>query len=127
MPCHVQIVVGVVCEMEIGEGGTLLMQKEIPKDSKLVAVRRNFLVATKRVIQQPFSPKPLLPGQWKVCCAVVVVCGWFAKSSYSRSAQTPPSKVLKEQGCPAVFPKLLKGNSPRKTHLEGFFSAFILN
>ena len=62
MPCHVQIVVGVVCEMEIREGWTLLMQKEIPKDSKLVAVRRNFLVATKWVIQQPFSSKPLLPG-----------------------------------------------------------------
>ena len=39
---------------------------------------------------------------------VVVVCGWFAESSYSRPDQAPDSKVLKEQSSPALFTKLLE-------------------
>ena len=39
---------------------------------------------------------------------VVVVCGWFAESSYSSPDQAPDSKVLKEQSSPALFTKLLE-------------------
>ena len=112
MPRHIQIVVGVLGEMEIGKSGTVLMQKEIAKDSKLVSVCRKFLLAGVGVlywiIPHMFSPQPLLPDYWPVCRAVVVVRWWFAESSFSRPDQTPDSKVLKEKGSPALFTKLLE-------------------
>ena len=64
MTCHVQIVVGVLGEVEEGKSGTILVQKEIAKDSELVGVCRKLLLAEVGVfywiIPHMFSPQPLL-------------------------------------------------------------------
>ena len=62
---HLQVVVGVLGEMEIGKSGTFLMQKEITKDSKLVRACRKFLLAgvlywSYWIIPQVLPPQPLL-------------------------------------------------------------------
>ena len=112
MPGHGQVVVGVLIEVDIGKGGALLVQEEVPKDPKLVCVCRNFLLAgvVVRLTHQSVpeaSPEPTLLGDWPVGGSVIVVCRRFAECHPALTDQAVQLEVFEKQGCPALISKLL--------------------